>query len=580
MYNEIIATLIPVEKPLMQKRISTIDKYLQPGMDELRWNSQGIDKFIKDAMEIVTEVKELVEKMKKNVATMKELMEGWQKPLYERKAKPNPPDDVENLHTAAVSSRFEDIRQNGKDIAKHMKDTVDAIKPDKKSPIWLAYVDYVNGLVIEGITNGINSSMLYLAEQISISYNKQNGLAPIFDIKVCLDGDKVQFEPSITCNASETGIRDIINKIVNHFISLSIQMPSRLDIQGGDYLVEIKDQFELYGSTQLISRNMNEIENASANFLDQYSDIAFLWEETLDDYFQKFLQSGPDLREEFIKKLRAEAGDDIEEEQLEVEIEAFDAMNAKILDGVATQHPSLDEFDEKIVFLTEVKHRINSLPADSNIGWIKVDSKPLIKELQGIINQWIERFSSFLLVNTVRRIENMEKFINGVEAGIKDIPEKADTEQEKKLLTVVMTCLRDVGQIGKKTIELVNPMKETIILLKKHAVEMKADYLVELENCKTDLLDVADRALGPTKEAILPLQGKEANNVKDKRRAFQLKVIDFRREFTSALPYNKTDSSPEIIQDAYDKIQEYYQKTMDMENEAKDLQVLESLFDL
>jgi dynein heavy chain len=74
MYNEIIATLIPVEKPLMQKRISTIDKYLQPGMDELKWNSAGIDKFIKDAMEIVTEVKELVEKMKKNVKTMCELM--------------------------------------------------------------------------------------------------------------------------------------------------------------------------------------------------------------------------------------------------------------------------------------------------------------------------------------------------------------------------------------------------------------------------------------------------------------------------------------------------------------------------
>jgi hypothetical protein len=50
---------------------------------------------------------------------------------------------------------------------------------------------------------------------------------------------------------------------------------------------------------------MNEIESASANFLDQYSDIAFLWEDTLDDYFNKFLQSGPDLREQFIAKLRA-----------------------------------------------------------------------------------------------------------------------------------------------------------------------------------------------------------------------------------------------------------------------------------
>ena len=60
MYNNIIATLLPVEKPLMQKKITTIDKYMQPGMDELRWNSNGIDKFIKDVMEVTIEADELV----------------------------------------------------------------------------------------------------------------------------------------------------------------------------------------------------------------------------------------------------------------------------------------------------------------------------------------------------------------------------------------------------------------------------------------------------------------------------------------------------------------------------------------
>ena len=30
-----------------------------------------------------------------------------------------------------------------------MKDTAEAIKPDKKSLTWLAYMDYVNGLVIQ-----------------------------------------------------------------------------------------------------------------------------------------------------------------------------------------------------------------------------------------------------------------------------------------------------------------------------------------------------------------------------------------------------------------------------------------------
>ena len=86
-------------------------------------------------------------------------------------------------------------------------------------------------------------------------------------------------------------------------------------------------------------------------------------------------------------------------------------------------------------------------------------------------------------------------------------------------------------------------MKEVILLLKKHAVEMNQDYLVLLENCKTDLIDVADRALGPTKEQILPLQSKEANNVKDRRRKFQIRTLEYRREFQSALPYSITESS-------------------------------------
>jgi dynein heavy chain len=70
--------------------------------------------------------------------------------------------------------RLEDIKNHGKEIHKLMKDTADSIKPDKKSHTWLAYVDYVNGLVIEGITKGINASMFYLAEQISIGYNKHH----------------------------------------------------------------------------------------------------------------------------------------------------------------------------------------------------------------------------------------------------------------------------------------------------------------------------------------------------------------------------------------------------------------------
>ena len=87
MYNDILATLLPVEKPLLADRIERMNQSLAKGINELRWNSQNIDPFIKQAMVIVSEVDELVKKMKDNVSKMKQLMALWEKPLFDRKNK-------------------------------------------------------------------------------------------------------------------------------------------------------------------------------------------------------------------------------------------------------------------------------------------------------------------------------------------------------------------------------------------------------------------------------------------------------------------------------------------------------------
>jgi hypothetical protein len=115
-------------------------------------------------MTIVTDVDELVKKMKENVNRIKEMMNLWEKPLFDRKPKPYFPEDLEQTHQSQVAPRLEEIEKHGKDISKLLKESADAIKPDKKSQNWLSYVDYVNGLVIEGITHAINCSMSYLAE--------------------------------------------------------------------------------------------------------------------------------------------------------------------------------------------------------------------------------------------------------------------------------------------------------------------------------------------------------------------------------------------------------------------------------
>lgn len=218
------------------------------------------------------------------------------------------------------------------------------------------------------------------------------------------------------------------------------------------------------------------------------------------------------------------ADETMEEEQKEVEIENFDAMARKVLDGVVTKQPALDVFDQKITELYEYKNRILSMKPNDDIGWLRVNSTPLIKELSTIINSWIDRFTSFLYDNTTKQLKNTQGFIEEVSSGIKELPTDLRTEREKNLLTKVMTHLRDVTQIKEQAVERFPVLRDTIQLLKKHNVDVSVskgvDLLVTIENARTSLEDTSDNALGPIKEAILPLQSKESDNVKVRVREF------------------------------------------------------------
>jgi hypothetical protein len=47
------------------------------------------------------------------------------------------PEIVAQFHAATVQPRQDDIRAQGKEIHKLLRDTMDNIKPDKKGYVWL-----------------------------------------------------------------------------------------------------------------------------------------------------------------------------------------------------------------------------------------------------------------------------------------------------------------------------------------------------------------------------------------------------------------------------------------------------------
>jgi hypothetical protein len=150
------------------------------------------------------------------------------------------------------------------------------------------------------------------------------------------------------------------------------------------------------------------------------------------------------------------------------EDETFKWMADKILQKVQTKKPSLELFDEKITQLTKIKNQIQEMKTTIDIGWLRVNSSPLIRELQKTVSEWMEAYTSFLLTNTITEITNIQKFIDEVFNGIKVLPESSETKKEKELLMQVMTHLRDVKMIKDRTFDEIEPMKQAIMLLKKH----------------------------------------------------------------------------------------------------------------
>lgn len=255
-------------------------------------------------------------------------------------------------------------------------------------------------------------------------------------------------------------------------------------------------------------------------------------------------------------------------------------MAKKVLQGVQTRKPDLDAFDQQITYLNSVKNEISDMHTIEDIGWLKINAAPFIKTLQITVNQWIDTYTSFLMDNTIKEINNIQQFIQDVTEGIEVLPTSTNTEREKELLKRVMYHLRDVKMIQQITLDEFEPLKQNIALLKRKQIPMDQDYLVKLENCKTALTEVSERALRDVKEAILPLQTQEAGNIKDRLRKFSITVAEYRLEFQNNCPYHIQQSSNEIIAKSYATIETYLKKTIDLETEASQLNDLETLFDL
>ena len=219
-YNNIIATLIDVERPLVQAKLDAIDKVLIKGLKHLNWKSHNIDDFIKQTMRDVKDANNVLNTCKTNVKETQALLAEFAKQtMMERKpSKSYTVAEYSELFATHIKARYAAIDLGGKEMLKHLDSTLKVLKINKTVSAWRTYVDHVNQIVIDGIVAAIIASMQYFKNQIDPVYLNQNDINPLLEIQLRLAPPDVAYEPRMGSTGNTDGMRDILMRWVNGFI--------------------------------------------------------------------------------------------------------------------------------------------------------------------------------------------------------------------------------------------------------------------------------------------------------------------------------------------------------------------------
>ncbi len=243
--NDVLDVLLPVEKPLVAPYLAKFDASIEKGISSLNWKSNGISDFISDSMDQVNIVNNIVQKMKENLRNINEQLENYRKPILQRKMKPVAKDEFEKDHKNYVKERYTEIKEGGKVIQSMVKDTNKELRCPPKSPDWISYVDFVNNVVVDGLSQIVQTSLGYLYDQIDPINISGMDLKPMVEVKLDLVSvrgdndmryDEVQFLPDLL-ESDGKGVRDLINNWIGSFLNVATLF-KRLDNEG-TYLREM-----------------------------------------------------------------------------------------------------------------------------------------------------------------------------------------------------------------------------------------------------------------------------------------------------------------------------------------------------
>jgi len=560
-YNWVLQNLLEVERPLVAQQLSDIDAYLEKGIKQLNWKSHGISDFISHSMTQVTECETIIKTLKDNVVKIEAVLEKWySSPLMERKdQRIYSVEELQSQHEEVVTSRCDVISEAGEAVHEILASSNKIVKAGKGATAWASYVEYINNIVIDGFALTVCASLKFLRNQVDPVFIKRGDIQPLVEVHLELIPPEVVFDPCLDGSTGRNSLRDLVHGFVRDFYSVGKCM-KRLDTKGGDYVKEMEENLEIRRYVDEIMQHVRHNEEQCHKFHGVFMSFDYLWKQDLDVAFSEFWEqeslAAPDPEE------TVEAKKDETEKKDEDE------------DDVKKKNPSkppLEAFEKRIMKYKSVRDEVNNLVNHQDMGWLRVDSKPVRTQILYWANKWVSMFTNFLHDEIVNNMKELVEFIKTSN----EILDSSVAEDDQELLQSILGCIRDVKKRTVKYDDMIEPLRLQAILLKKLGILIPDEVSTAMDETPM-AWDNVKRKMFDTKERLNSLYNKEGDKIKQRGIVFGKRLTDFRVEFQKEAPFKYSFG----VEASYAQMDVYKSKLLDLEVESQKLCALQELFEL
>ncbi|NXG62204.1 DYH17 protein, partial [Hemiprocne comata] len=538
-YNKVKQKLLPVELPLVAEELEAVDSQLVSAENTLFWHHKGVTEYIQEMREILHDLQTRVQKAMLNVKNITQLLEECSAaPMFERKDKKETALLDLDRKANALGKRYAAIRDAGVKIHKMVEENADLFKADKSSQIWLDYVGYLDGIVLDRFFRLIYTSLQLLLTNMA----PEATVAPLFEVHMELRDGRVQFRPSLEVTDDESFLK-LVESLLHDIFGAAACVPRLLEGKLS-YKTTLEDHNDLSRMQEevvsLVVSTMAKGNEFSAGFEEQ----AELWLQDPEEFLQQFLTLGS-----------ASSPEEVEPQP-----------EKTLAPGI----PSLQLFQEEIDACEELRKEVLGF-ANTEVfdGWLQSDCRPFKQALLAAIQQRGLVLRQHLANHVTTSLQELKDFIQEANASLSRSLEEGDYDG----LVEVIGYLMQIKERRATTDTMFEPLKETIVLLSTYGEEMPEEIHQQLHELP-EHWDGTKKLSLRAKQMVAPLQAIEVNLIHKKCQDLEVRQHSFREKFREKAPFSYSDPAP------YKSLNKQQKSIAAMESELAALSTSAGLFEV